>query len=212
MLGSFIVILFVLFGGAVGALIFLHTQSGSEAVDHILSDGLRATIPTYDESNNVLTYRFWNWLQPTFQCCGVEGFGDWANIKGVRTDCDEPKENCAVPRSCCKDDTGLDNRLGKNDRRFNLAIAECMYEPKVDTTFEDGCKDKILIYVEILFYGIPSVMLLSLVFAFIVSASVSSAERRRKAARRGEDPGFNSQYSIGAEEDATAGERVPASP
>jgi len=183
MLGSFIVILFVLFGGAVGALIFLHTQSGSEAVDHILNDGLRATISTYDESKNVLTYRFWNWLQPTFECCGVEGYGDWANVKGVKSDCEEPKENCAVPRSCCRDDT------------------ECMYEPQDDTTFEDGCKDQILLYVEILFYGIPSVMLLSLVFAFIVSASVSSAERRRKAARRGEDPGFNSQYSIGAEED-----------
>ena len=76
-----------------------------------------------------------------------------------------------------------------------------MYEPKDDTTFPDGCADKILLYVKILFYGIPSLMLVSLLSAFVVSASVSSAERRRKAARRGEEPGFNSQYSIGASED-----------
>jgi len=183
MLGSFIVILFVLFGGAVGALIFIHTQSGSHAVEHILSDGLRASLPTYDASDNVLTYRLWNWLQPTFKCCGVEGFEDWAGIQGVKNDCQEPKENCVVPRSCCRDDT------------------ECMYEPEIATTFSAGCADKILLYVKILFYGIPSMMLVSLVFAFIVSASVSSAERRRKAARRGEEPGFNSQYSIGASDD-----------
>ena len=46
----------------------------------------------------------------------------------------------------------------------------------------------------------------SLVFAFVVSASVSSAERRRKEARRGDreregDTTYNSRYSEGAEED-----------
>ena len=40
----------------------------------------------------------------------------------------------------------------------------------------------------------------SLVFAFVVSASVSSAERRRKEVRRGERAD-TSRYSEGAEED-----------
>jgi len=185
MLGSFIVILFVLFGGAVGALIFIHKESGPQAVDDILDKGLTLSLPTYgaSDNDNVLTYRLWNWLQPTFQCCGVKSFENWARVKGVKDDCQEPKEKCVVPRSCCINDT------------------ECMYEPTPANTFSVGCAGKILPYVKILFYGIPSIMLVSLVFAFIVSASVSSAERRRKAARRGEEPGFNSQYSIGAADD-----------
>jgi len=184
MLGSFIVILFVLFGASVGALIFLHTQSGAGAVDHVLNTGLYWNIGTYDQSQNVLTYRFWNWLQPAFQCCGVDGYDDWKDVEGVKTgsDCQTAKENCVVPQSCCLDET------------------ECMYEPKFGTVYTEGCLPEILLYVKILFYGVPSLMLISLIFAFIVSASVSSAERRRKAARH-EEQGFNSQYSVGAEED-----------
>lgn len=178
MLGSFIVILFVLFGAAVGALIFLHTQSGSQAADEILNRGLSQSMELFDESKNrlfwKLTCMFWNWLQPTFQCCGVNSFNDWKRVSGVKN---------AVPESCCIDD------------------AECVYEPNNETTFSTGCAGEILVYVKIVFYGIPSLMLVSLLAAFIVSANISSAERRRKAARRGEEQGFNSQYSIGAEED-----------
>lgn len=89
-----------------GALIFLHTQSGAQAVDHILEDGLTQTLHPYHQSDNVLSYRLWNWLQPTFQCCGVQSWRDWADNDGVKNDCEEPKENCAVPRSCCIDGAG----------------------------------------------------------------------------------------------------------
>ena len=73
-----------------------------------------------------------------------------------------------------------------------------MFEPNSDNSFTDGCAPKILLYVQILLYGIPSLMFLSLVFAFIVSASNSSAERRRKEAH---DDIRDSQYSVGADDD-----------
>ena len=36
--------------------------------------------------------------------------------------------------------------------------SDCMYEPNHSNTFSEGCADKILLYAQILFYGIPSVM------------------------------------------------------
>lgn len=187
MLGSFIVILFVFFGGSVGALIFLHHQFGWKAVDEVLVRELGGSLPTYREEN-ILTYRFWNWLQPTFSCCGVsspESYSAWEGVAGLPA-------NWKVPDVCCDQET---------------EEKDCMYEPNHSNTFSDGCADKILLYAQILFYGIPSIMFVSLVFAFVVSASVSSAERRRKEARgRGDrerdgDTTYNSRYSEGAEED-----------
>jgi len=182
MLGSFIVILFVLFGGSVGALIFLHTQFGWKAVDEVLVRELGRSLPSYREEN-ILTYRFWNWLQPSFSCCGVsspESYSVWAGVAGLAN-------NWKVPDVCCDQET---------------QEKDCMYEPNHSNTFSEGCADKILLYAQILFYGIPSIMLISLVFAFVVSASVSSAERRRKEARRGQgDTTYTSRYSEGAEED-----------
>jgi len=175
MLGSFIVILFVLFGGSVGALIFLHTQFGWEAVDEVLVRELSRNLPSYSEKN-ILTYRFWNWVQPALRCCGVsspESYSAWAGVAGLDA-------NWRAPPACCIQETDKD----------------CMYEPTFENTFSEGCANKMLLYAYILFYGIPSLMFLSLVFAFTVSASVSSAERRRKEAGRGD-----SQYSVGAEED-----------
>jgi len=178
MLGSFIVILFVLFGGSVGAVIFLHTQFGWQAVEEVLNQELNRNLQLYKE-DNILTYKFWNWLQPTFRCCGVQddtSFIVWQDVAP------NVHGNWKVPESCCTTDE------------------ECMYEPNRDNTYDQGCAPKILLYAQILFYGIPSLMLVSLVFAFIVSSSNSSAVRRRKATRSREPP-YNSQYSIGADED-----------
>ena len=47
MLGSFIVILFVLFGGAVGAVVFLHTQFGWQAVMEVLNQVLKTIRPGF---------------------------------------------------------------------------------------------------------------------------------------------------------------------
>jgi len=175
MLGSFIVILFVLFGGSAGAIIFLHTQFGWKAVEAVLVQELHRNLPSYS-ADSLLTRWFWDWVQPTFQCCGVEVYSDWKGVAGLTS-------GWSVPKSCCLE-----------------GEEECMYEPSSETVYSDGCAQNILLPTQILFYGIPSIMFISLVFAFTVSASVSSAERRRKAAVR-QDPRAEEQYSVGAEEE-----------
>jgi len=181
MLGSYIVILFVLFGGSVGAVVFLHTQYGWQAVIQVLNQEMTRSVLKYREENK-LTTLFWDWAQPTFSCCGAEkpdGWKVWENVEEVI------KENRRIPPACC--------RPGED---------ECMYEPRRDTAFLDtGCASRIVLYVQMLLYGIPILMFISLVFAFVTSTSVTASERRRKA--QGERAGYNSQsqYSIGAEDD-----------
>ena len=136
MLGSFIIILFVLFGGSVGAVVFLHTQFGWQAVLEVLIQEMSRNLPTF-RKENVLTYQFWNWLQQTFNCCGVEkddGWKIWSTSDGLQS-------NWKVPESCCKE--------GEKD---------CMYEPSWETAYLEGCAPKVVLYVQILFYGIPIIM------------------------------------------------------
>jgi len=180
MLGSFIVILCVLFGGSVGAVVFLHTQYGWQAVLQVLDQEMSRSVMKF-RPENILTTHFWDWIQPTFGCCGVEkleGWKIWENVEAVS------KDNWRVPEACC--------RPGEN---------ECMYEPSRETAFlETGCAPRVVVYVQILLYGVPIIMFISLVFAFVTSTSVTSAERRRKEQQR---TGYNtqSQYSIGADDD-----------
>lgn len=191
MLGSFIIILFVLFGGSVGAVVFLHTQFGWQAVLQVLIQEMSRNLPTF-RKENVLTYQFWNWLQPTFSCCGVEevdGWKIWSTSDGLQT-------NWKVPESCCKE--------GEKD---------CMYEPSWETAYLEGCAPQIVLYVQVLFYGIPVIMFVSLVFAFVVSSSVSSSERRRKATNDHAPPyRAHSQYSIGADDDFQHHHSYPTAP
>jgi len=180
MLGSFIIILFVLFGGSVGAVVFLHTQFGWGAVLEVLIQEMSRNLPTY-KKDNVFTFRFWNWIQNTFGCCGVEkvdGWKIWSTSEGL-------KSNWKVPESCCRD--------GEED---------CMYEPNTETIYMEGCAPKVVLYVQIIFYGVPILMFVSLVFAFIVSSSVSNSERRRKAVSNQALPyRAHSQFNIGADDD-----------
>jgi len=188
MLGSFIVILFVLFGGSVGAVVFLHTQFGWQAVMQVLNQELSRNLPTY-RKDNVLTFKFWNWLQATFECCGVEkvnGWKIWSTSDGI-------ENNWKVPKSCCRSE-------------------DCMYEPNQETAYLTGCVPRIVLYVQILFYGIPILMFISLVFAFVVSSSISTSERRRKAASDQPPYRAHSQYSIGAEDDFQHHHAYPTAP
>jgi len=63
---SFIVILFVLFGGSVGAVVFLHTQYGWEAVKQVLGQEMTRSVAKYREENR-LTKQFWDWVQVSVQ-------------------------------------------------------------------------------------------------------------------------------------------------
>jgi len=177
MLGSFIVILFVLFGGSVGAVVFLHTQYGGQAVLQVLIEEMSRSLLKYREENR-LTTLIWDKIQPTFACCGVKeekGWKAWAEITGPGTGMED---NWKVPRACCRPE-----------------FEDCMYEPDRETAYlETGCAPRIVVYVQCLLYGVPILMFLSLVSAFVVSTSVTKSERRRKAQAERE-------YSVGAEED-----------
>jgi len=196
MLGSFIVILFVLFGGAVGAVIFLHTQYGKDGVREVLVQEMAGNLQYYSESN-VLTFHFWNFLQERLRCCGVAATDDGPAYNAwdpARSSSIELPTNYKVPEECCRE-------------------ADCSYEPNNNNTFMDGCADKILLYVQVVFYGIPVAMFISLVFAFVVSSQIGRASSRvkaaRDAARAGGGAGY-SGYSSGCEEEFhhyTAGEQ-----
>ena len=44
-------------------------------------------LPTY-KKENVLTFQFWNWIQNTFGCCGVEkvdGWKIWSTSEGLKS-------------------------------------------------------------------------------------------------------------------------------
>lgn len=192
LLGCFIVIQFILFGATVGALVFLHVQHGWGALQEVLAQEMKRNLLSYRQTN-LLTYKFWNGIQDNFECCGVESWKIWGQVaeaKGLE------KDSWSVPKSCC--------RAGE---------IECMYEPNdMDGNLKTvGCVQRILPYVNIIFYGVPVIMFISLVFAFVVSSSVTSTERRRKAAT---DNGHHSQshYSIGADEDFQHHQSYPSAP
>lgn len=190
MLGSFIVILFVLFGGSVGAVVFLHTQYGWEAVKQVLEQEMTRSVAKYREENK-LTKQFWDWIQPSFQCCGVaedQGWKVWEKVELVL----KKSENWKVPQACCR----LGDEIDDDGQQMRFA---CMYEPSPETAFlTTGCAPRVLLYVQMILYGAPILMLISLVFAFVTSTSVTSSERRRKAQQQ---RARDSQYSIGADDD-----------
>lgn len=190
MLGSFIVILFVLFGGSVGAVVFLHTQYGWDAVQQVLEQEMTRSVAKYRPENK-LTLQFWDGVQPSFHCCGVieqDGWKVWGDVEVLL----KKTENWKVPEACCRPD-------GEKDEAGEAKRYDCMYEPSRETAFlQTGCAPKLLLFVQIILYGAPILMFVSLVFAFITSTSVTSSERRRKAT---EERGRDSQYSVGAEDD-----------
>lgn len=191
MIGSFIVILFVLFGGSVGGLIFLHYQYGSQAIKEILEQELSRSVSGY-RLDAVLTPLFWNWLLATAQCCGVgqEGWTVWKTA--------QLKDKWTIPEACCRPE-----------------FPDCMYEPSVESAHLTDCVPGILGPVQMVAYGLPSLMLVTLLFAFIVAASVNRQERRKVETRPYHS---HSQYSVGAEEDfqhqsyASAPENPPYNP
>merc|ERR1712183_477856 len=153
MMRSFTVILFIIFLGVLGALIYLHIEYGDVewALRSILGSELDwSSIRPFQESETLMRLT-WDWFQPALQCCGVGGSGDWST----------------VPQSC----------------------KTYMWRTQNYTTFTAGCADKILrppylTYMLAVIYGVPSLMLLILIFASVVAASISSDQRRLQAAEK----------------------------
>ncbi|XP_023347949.1 tetraspanin-9 [Eurytemora carolleeae] len=137
MIGSFIVIEFVLFGGSVGGLVFLHYKYGLDAVQEILDQELSRSVSSYSQ-DSVLIKGAWDWFLVTAQCCGVgvEGIKVWSRA--------DLKPNYRVPQACCKPN-----------------YDECMYEPGFETTNLSDCIPILLPFSQALIYGLPVLMLIS---------------------------------------------------
>merc|ERR1740129_1675377 len=66
----------------------------------------------------------------------------------------------------------------------------------------NGCAPKVVNYVQVAFYGIPVVMFISLVMAFVVSHQVSRADVRRKQTRQsGPYGGYDEGQKSGCEDE-----------
>jgi len=172
MIGCFIVIQFVMLGGSVGGMIYLHYQY-SDPVYTVTQQGLARSLHLYGDDSVVFTAA-WDSLIDFAKCCkiGNEGWKPWESAK--------LGEKYKVPQVCCV--------------RYDT---ECMYEPRQDNTFTADCVDLTLPYITVLFYGIPSLLLVSLIFAFIVTSSFEQ-QRGRKNER---NYTTTSDNSIGADDD-----------
>ena len=49
-----------------------------EGVSVVLVQELSRTIAGYS-TDNILTHRFWDWVQPTLACCGVTSWEIWTS-------------------------------------------------------------------------------------------------------------------------------------
>jgi len=172
MIGCFIVIQFVMFGGSVGGMIYLH-YNYSYPVMNVTQEGLAKSLHLYGDDSEIMT-ALWDWLIDIAKCCKV-GQDDWTSWEVAKL-----PDSYKVPKVCCIPPD-----------------QECMYEPRPDNTYSGDCVSFVLPVVTILFYGIPSLLLLSLIFAFIVTSSFEQ-QRGRKLDTRYTD---TSEYSIGADDD-----------
>lgn len=187
MIGSFIVIEFVLFGGSVGLLVFFHQEykhNEEPPVYYILAQEMSRSLYSYTE-DSIIVKRFWDWFPNWAQCCGFgeEGLKVWKRA--------ELFSNYQVPASCCKPDPGSPEAVPPR-------YQDCMYEPNPENSYQADCASVLLPYAQVVFYGIPAVMFLSLVFAFLVTASFGARQRGLQSRQKNTN---NSQYSVGADDE-----------
>jgi len=172
MIGCFIVIEFVMFGGSVGGMIYLH-YNFSYPIQNVTQEGLSRSLHLYGDDTVILT-ALWDWFISVAKCCKI-GNDDWKSWEVAKL-----PDGYKVPEVCCIPPD-----------------SECMYEPRPDNTYSDDCVAYTLPLFTVLFYGIPSILLLSLIFAFVVTSSFEQ-QRGRKLDTRYTD---TSEYSIGADDD-----------
>lgn len=142
MLGSFIIILFVFLGGNIGGIVYMYLHFKSEV--EMVTVELAKTIRYYDVEDEIsLVKKFWDFWQSNLKCCGASGWSDWSTCEGL-------KPGRKVPASCC------------------LPDEDCVYEPSYENTYGTGCVPQIDLYIQIVFWGIPSLMLLILILSLVV--------------------------------------------
>ena len=118
--------------------------SGTQLVD--LKTPLQETMIDYDTTTNSddPVTKAWDDIQKEYQCCGVEGPGDWVEFGPY------PTGNQKVPASCCEGVENQQNCLQGIEQGTELV--GCY------TKFEDIIKQN-----ESLIYSIVSITLIALV-------------------------------------------------
>lgn len=155
MLGSFIIILFVFLGGYVGAIVYIFIKFPNE-VEMVASE-LEKTIPYYKaDDTESLVRKFWDFVQPSLECCGVSSWHDWKlAASGL-------KQGRQIPASCCQ-------------KVIVDPSSDCMYHPDSDNAYLIGCLTKVQLPLRITFWAIPSVMALILVATLCLCSNCNNS-------------------------------------
>ncbi|CAG9585756.1 unnamed protein product [Danaus chrysippus] len=141
-------------------------------VSGMLDSNLRETLPYY-YSNPEVTDSF-DFIQSRLNCCGIDSYLDWGDVKANRTGIDV--KNVTVPYSCCAQTNYQE-------------IGEVQYEECVKL-YANGCLPRItyLIYQSAGLLGagamtIAFIQVIGIVFSFSLASSIrktkSERERRR---------------------------------
>jgi len=178
MVGAFIVIEFVLLGATVGGIVFLHSQY-DDPVQDILTEEMSRSVALYTEHLEIKS--FWDFYLNFTACCAIQdkNFGVWKRAS--------LEDGFKVPRACCTFEP-------------SGGYVDCMYEPNYENTHSNDCVDVAVPFVQAALYGLPVIMLVSLVLAFLVVSSNKTNVNRTDVTRR--TPYHSrSQYSIGADDE-----------
>ena len=183
LLTTFIVLLVVLLSTVVGSQVYISTSHGSKAVDRLYGEIIKPTLEenmkTYIESAQ--TEWFWNTIQSSFKCCGLNSSDDWVTAIGVE-----------LP-SCL----GEFRQQGCVERFSQLGACWSLSN--------DKCEPKFLVLYNL---HLP-VMLFSLVLAFISIGCKSRGKRTQELEADG-DFDFNLAYTDQNHGYPTAPEHPPS--
>merc|ERR1719154_622948 len=135
-------------------MIYLH-YNFSNPVHNVTQEGLSRSLHLYGDDTVILT-ALWDWLISFAKCCKI-GDDDWKSWEVAKL-----PDGFKVPEVCCIPPD-----------------SECMYEPRPDNTYSADCVAYTLPLFTVLFYGIPSLLLLSLIFAFVVTSSFEQQRGRK---------------------------------
>lgn len=201
MLGSFIIILMVFLGANIAGIVYVYVAFPNTGEIGALSKGAQLSMPFYDpaDSKRSVSTMVWDFVQQEAKCCGADTIYDWTtfndNLKGGRK----------VPGSCCD---------GFPDA---AQVSQCVLSPSIDNgAYTKGCVKTIGLQFKVLFWGIPALMALMLIFALIVCSKsgrddYDRVRDHRRTGRRSRDDRYRGDEA-GHQEDTPWEYQYPTAP
>ncbi|CAH1783678.1 unnamed protein product [Owenia fusiformis] len=125
-------------------LCFVFAQQAKAAITDLLQDEVIVRYRDDPDLQNLI-----DWVQKTFECCGVgeKGYKDWSlNIYFNCTEGNPSPEKCGVPYSCCSIENDID------DNYINTMCGYGMQDLSPSTAskkiYINGCVDGVLLFAE----------------------------------------------------------------